>query len=176
MPLFMDLHKIPGITTNEAKNAHIADEFIQAAYGVKYLQFWVNIEAGTLFCLVEGPDKAAVESVHRQAHGHMACAVVEVDPSYCSLIMGNNIRIDSGLVHRESGIVDPGTRFILTVSFYGGMAADVARSREAIVNKFAKHAGRQIKLSGEDNQTAVFDSVEEAGQCAREIGRTFEES
>jgi AraC-like DNA-binding protein len=173
MPLFMDLHKMPNITMDEAKKAHIADEAIQSNFGVKYLQFWVNLEAGLLFCLVEGPDKSAVENVHRQSHGHVACAVVEVDPSYCSLIMGNNVRIDGGLVHRESGLMDPGTRFILTVSFYGKIAGDAMKARETIVNKFAKHSGRRIKLSGEDNQVGVFDFADEALQCAREIQAEF---
>jgi AraC-like DNA-binding protein len=169
MPLFMDLHKMPNVTMEEAKKAHVADEAIQSNYGVKYLQFWVNVEAGLLFCLVEGPDKAAVESVHRQSHGHVACAVVEVDPSYCSLIMGNNIRIDQGLVHRQSGLPDPGTRFIQTVSFYEKTPAESLTTRESIINKFGKYNGRRVKLSGEDSQVSVFDSADEALRCAREI-------
>lgn len=172
----MDLHKMPNITADQAKTAHIADELIQASYGVKYLQFWVNVEAGLLFCLVEGPDKAAVEDVHRKSHGHVACAVVEVDPSYCALIMGNNVRLDGGLVHRPSGLVDPGTRFILTASFYGNTAAESLNAREAIVNRFAKHNGRQIKLSGEDSQMSVFDSADEAFQCAKEIQSELSEN
>lgn len=169
MPLYMDLHKMPNITMDEAKKAHVADELLQGRYGVKYLQFWVNVEAGLLFCLVEGPDKTAVENVHRHSHGHVACAVVEVDPSYCSLIMGNNIRIDQGLVHRESGIMDPGTRFILTVSFYAKVADQSLKTRESIINKFAKYNGRRIKLSGEDSQVSVFDSADEALKCAKDI-------
>src|ERR1041385_6210961 len=152
MPLFMDLHKMPNITMDEARKAHVADELIQSNYGVKYLQFWVNVEAGLLFCLVEGPDKAAVENVHRASHGHVACAVVEVDPSYCSLIMGNNIRIDHGVVHRESGLVDPRARFILTVSFYEKIPGESIKTRESIFNKVAKHSGRRVKISGEDSQ------------------------
>src|SRR5689334_23490640 len=110
MPLYMDLHRIPRITIAEAKKAHVADELIQQKYGVKYLQFWCNEQAGTLFCLVEGPDKKTVEDVHQMAHGHVACAVVEVDPSFYSTIMGDNVRIDQGLVHRTSGEVDAGYR------------------------------------------------------------------
>ena len=170
MPLFMDLHKIPNVTIEDAKKAHVADEYIQRQYGVKYLQFWINEEAGNLFCLVEGPNKSTVEDVHRIAHGHVACAIVEIDPSYYSLVMGNNMRIEQGLVHQESsGLVDPGTRFILTVSFYGKAPGEAARAHEAIVNRLAKHDGRRIKLSGEDNQVSVFDSADEALQCAKEI-------
>jgi AraC-like DNA-binding protein len=168
----MDLHKFPRITIDEAKRAHVADEQIQRKYGVKYLQFWVNEEAGNLFCLVEGPDKITVETVHRLAHGHVACAVVEVDPSYYSLIMGSNTRIDQGLVRRESGSADSGDRFILAVSYYeetpaGGTIA--AKARESVLNKVSKHNGRQVKVTGEDGLVNVFDSAEQAFQCAKEI-------
>lgn len=177
MPLFMDLHKFPRITIDEAKRAHVADERIQLQYGVKYLQFWVNEEAGNLFCLVEGPDKATVETVHRLAHGHIACAVVEVDPSYYSLIMGHNTRIDQGLVHHESGIVDSGNRFILVVSFFekspaGGKVA--AKAREVALNRVSKHNGRQVKITGEDGLVSVFDSADQAFQCAKEIQKEFQ--
>ena len=176
MPLFMDLHKFPRITIDEAKRAHVADERIQQQYGVKYLQFWVNEEAGNLFCLVEGPDKETVETVHRLAHGHVACAVVEVDPTYYSLIMGNNIRIDQGLVHHESGMVDSGNRFILVVSFYESSPAGgkvTAKARESVLNKVSKHNGRQVKITGEDGLVNVFDSAEQAYLCAREIQKEF---
>ncbi|HZY78193.1 MAG TPA: nickel-binding protein [Cyclobacteriaceae bacterium] len=174
MPLFMDLHKFPHITIDEAKEAHVADERIQRQYGVKYLQFWVNEEAGNLFCLVEGPDKDTVESVHRMAHGHVACAVVEVDPSYYSLIMGNNIRIDQGLVHRESGVIDTGYRFIMVVSVYERTTARANYSvRELVFNKVAHHGGRAVKLTGDDSLISVFDSAGQAFECAKEIQSKF---
>lgn len=174
MPLFIDLHKIPHITIAEAKKAHVADEQIQRQYGVKYLQFWVNEEAGNLFCLVEGPDKSTVETVHKLAHGHVACAVVEVDPSYYSIIMGHNIRIDEGLVHNEEGRIDPGTRFILTVSFNAKPGTSTT-TRETILNNVAKHNGRRVKLTGDDILVNVFDSATAALQCARDTQKGFQQ-
>lgn len=178
MPLYMDLHKLPHITIAEAKKAHVADEQIQRQYGVRYLQFWVNEEAGNLFCLVEGPDKATVESVHRMAHGHVACAVVEVDPSYYSIIMGNtNMRIEEGLVLRGSGHVDPGTRFILTVSFHEKSASNTSPfvlTRERMLDSIAMHNGRRVRVSGDDYLVNVFDHASEALQCAKDIQTEFQ--
>ena len=54
MPLFMDFHKFDKITIEDVKTDHIADLSVQAKYGVKYHQFSVNREAGTVFCLMEG--------------------------------------------------------------------------------------------------------------------------
>src|SRR6266496_1580873 len=98
MPLYMDFHKFPFITIEEAKKAHTADEKIQNKYGVKFHQYWVNEKTGAVFCLVEGPDEKTVEMVHQTAHGHIACAMVEVERGYYELIMGENGPDQWGLV------------------------------------------------------------------------------
>jgi AraC-like DNA-binding protein len=170
----MDLHRIPKITIAEAKKAHVADEQIQQKYGVKYLQFWVNEQASSLFCLVEGPDKQTVETVHRLAHGHVACALVEVDPSYYSVVMGDNIRIDDGLVHNKSGDVDTGYRTILMASFRaGGKNSSGAEGQRSVVKARAllqststSHGGRSIQLAGDDRVAIAFDQAIQAWQCA----------
>jgi AraC-like DNA-binding protein len=184
----MDFHKFPNITLEEAKKAHLADEEIQLKYGVKYLQFWVNEGAGTIFCLVEGPDMRTCESVHQMAHGHIACAMVEVDPSYYSLIMGENIRVDQGLVHDEHGAVDLGYRSILAATVQSFPQKPQAkkskpasnpthfeylktpvRAREAVQREILKFKGRTLKLSGDDSLVCVFNSASQAVRCAREI-------
>jgi AraC-like DNA-binding protein len=177
MPLYMDLHKIPKITIAEAKKAHVADEQIQQKYGVKYLQFWCNEQSGTLFCLVEGPDKDTVESVHRMAHGHVACAVVEVDPSYYATIMGDNVRIDQGLVHNHSGEVDLGYRSIMVVAVKGKgkrtgddeQSKSIAKARLLVHGQVSKYGGRSLPLTGDDRLAAAFDSAAQAWQCAASI-------
>ncbi|HKI88702.1 MAG TPA: DUF4242 domain-containing protein, partial [Draconibacterium sp.] len=79
MPLYMDFHIIPDVTIEDVKSAHMADEEVQHKYGVKYHQFWVNEEAGTVFCLMEGPDKEACTATHQEAHGNVACKIEEVE-------------------------------------------------------------------------------------------------
>jgi len=177
MPLYMDLHRIPKITIAEAKKAHVADELIQQKYGVKYLQFWCNEQAGSLFCLVEGPDKETVETVHRLAHGHVACAVVEVDPSYYSVVMGDNIRLDGGLVHRKSGDVDAGYRSIMIVALRSASKKFVdheslrvpGKARALVQALAAKYEGRSVQLSGDDRMAFAFDQAIQAWQCALSI-------
>jgi AraC-like DNA-binding protein len=175
----MDFHKFPGITIEEAKKAHSADERIQRKYGVKYLQFWVNEEAGTVFCLVEGPDKLTCESVHQMAHGHIACAMVEVDPSYYALIMGENNCIDHGLVHHENGSVDLAYRSILAVTLQGRPDETNSKdyeylktplqARDLVLKSVLKFKGRVVKLTGDDSLVSVFDSAMQAAGCAKEI-------
>jgi len=64
MPLYMDLHRgLKGVTREEAEHAHHLDEQVQDKYGVKYHKFWLNEEAGTIFCLMEGPNIAAPDQI-----------------------------------------------------------------------------------------------------------------
>ena len=73
MPLFMDVHNIEGgISASDVAGAHKADLDTQGAYGVEYKRYWVDEEAGKIFCLVEAPDAEAANTVHREAHGLVA--------------------------------------------------------------------------------------------------------
>ncbi|MEP7317673.1 MAG: nickel-binding protein [Panacibacter sp.] len=112
-------HKFENVTIEAVKTAHIADIGVQDQYGVKYHQFWVNEDEGTVFCLVEGPDKKTCELVHQMAHGNVACALTEVETGLYEKMMGRNISVDHGHVQHADGTIDQGYRNILLVSVYG---------------------------------------------------------
>ena len=79
MPLFMDVHNIEGgVSASDAAAAHEADIAAQAAHGVNYLRYWLDEEAGKIFCLVEAPDAEAANTVHREAHGLVADEIYAV--------------------------------------------------------------------------------------------------
>jgi len=79
MPLFMDVHHMDGqIDENEVARAHDADLATQEQYGVKYQRYWVDPDAGAIFCLVEAPDAESAMTVHREAHGLVADEIYQV--------------------------------------------------------------------------------------------------
>ena len=79
MPLFMDVHDIEGgVGIDDVAKAHLADLQAQGAHDVRYLRYWVDEEAGRIFCLVEAPTAQAAESVHREAHGLVADHIYRV--------------------------------------------------------------------------------------------------
>ncbi len=80
MPLFMDVHEnLPdGAKAKDVADAHSADVKIQDQYGVKYMKYWVDDNAGKVFCLVEAPDADTAAKVHREAHGLVADHIYEV--------------------------------------------------------------------------------------------------
>jgi hypothetical protein len=79
VPLFMDVHNIEGgVSEADVAAAHQADLKEQGAHGVNYLRYWVDQEAGKVFCLVDAPDTEAANTVHRQAHGLVADEIYPV--------------------------------------------------------------------------------------------------
>ena len=79
MPLYMDMHNIDGgVAVSDVAQAHLADLETQDRYGVRYLRYWVDEGAGTIFCLVDAPDSGAAARVHREAHGLVADAIFPV--------------------------------------------------------------------------------------------------
>lgn len=79
MALFMDVHNIEGgVTASDVAGAHEADLATQDQHGVKYLRYWVDEQAGKIFCLVEAPDAESANTVHREAHGLVADEIYPV--------------------------------------------------------------------------------------------------
>jgi hypothetical protein len=79
MPVYLDVHDIPGVKVADVVGAHEADLKVQAKYGVNYQHYWVDEKEGKVFCLVSAPDKETATRVHREAHGLEAHTLYEVE-------------------------------------------------------------------------------------------------
>jgi Protein of unknown function (DUF4242) len=79
MSLFMDVHHMDGpVSLDDVAKAHAADLQTQGEHGVRYLRYWVDEQHGKIFCLVDAPDAAAANTVHREAHGLVADEIFPV--------------------------------------------------------------------------------------------------
>lgn len=79
MALFMDVHTIDGgVSASNVAEAHRKDLETQSRYGVSYLRYWVDENAGKIFCLVEADDAESANTVHREAHGLVADEIFPV--------------------------------------------------------------------------------------------------
>jgi hypothetical protein len=79
MPLFMDVHTIAtGVSEADVAGAHERDLAVQEQYGVNYLRYWVDEDAGKIFCLVEANSAEDASTVHREAHGLVADEIYPV--------------------------------------------------------------------------------------------------
>ena len=83
MPLYMDVHSIEGgVSAKDVAEAHMKDLQVQAGHGVTYKSYWVDEQAGKIFCLVEAPNAEAAHTVHREAHGLVADEIYEVSEGH----------------------------------------------------------------------------------------------
>lgn len=79
MPMFMDVHSVAGgVAAADVADAHRADLATQGEYGVNYLRYWIDEEAGKIFCLVDAPSAEAAATVHEKAHGLVADEIYPV--------------------------------------------------------------------------------------------------
>lgn len=78
LPIYMDVHNLPGVATKDVAEAHMKDLQEQEKHGVKYLRYWVSESEGKVFCLVDAPNAEAANTVHREAHGLVADEIFEV--------------------------------------------------------------------------------------------------
>lgn len=79
MPLYMDVHTIEGgVAAPDVAGAHMKDLETQDRYGVRYVRYWVDEEAGKIFCLVDAPSADDASAVHREAHGLVADEIFQV--------------------------------------------------------------------------------------------------
>ncbi|HEX6221025.1 MAG TPA: DUF4242 domain-containing protein [Acidimicrobiia bacterium] len=79
MPLFMDVHTIDGgVSAADVAGAHEMDLATQDKFGVSYLRYWVDEDAGKIFCLVEADSAEDANTVHRKAHGLVADEIYPV--------------------------------------------------------------------------------------------------
>jgi hypothetical protein len=78
--LFLDVHHLgKGKVTAEAvADAHKKDLAVQDKYKVKYINYWVDPDSGTVMCLSEAPNAAAAIKTHKEAHGLVPDSINEV--------------------------------------------------------------------------------------------------
>ena len=176
MPLFMDLHKASDYdvkpTVEEIKRNHIADLEVQSKFGVKFLQYWINEEAGLVFCLMEAPDKEACAAVHREAHGDMPCNVIELQGGDYMSFMGDEYKANEfDIVEKANGALDAGYRIILVADFIS-LAVD-GLLRENIEHMIRKSGGRLVNRPGH-RILAAFTTGTPAIDCAAEIIQTVQ--
>lgn len=184
MPLYMDIHLLgEGFTLEDARKAHLRDLAVQEKYGVKYHQYWVNEKAGTAYCLMEGPDKESCAATHREAVGFAACQIIEVEGGLYDLFIGENQKLDHGLVRHEDGEIDTGYRYILTLDIIAKTRSTTTidfeqlklpkKPKSIALKVISEFDGKEVRTGGFDCIVAVFKNPENAIKCVHKIQQEF---
>ena len=88
MPLYMDVHLVPGVKAKNVAEAHRQDLLHQEEYGCKCMTYWIDERRESIFCLIEAPDKDAVEEMHGKAHGLIPNKIIEVSTKVVESFLG----------------------------------------------------------------------------------------
>src|SRR5438270_5956456 len=183
MPIFMDRHDMRGMTAEDVAAAHHKDLNIQDRYGVKYMTYWFDRDRGTNFCLIEAPDAATAERVHRESHGQIATDIIAVDLALIEAFLG---RIgDPKMTPDTVAAIDSGLRAVMFTDIVGSTemtarlgdaaALELVRVHDALVRRaLRRFDGREVKHTG-DGVMASFADVVKAVRAGAEIQRAISE-
>ncbi|MGN6495440.1 MAG: DUF4242 domain-containing protein [Agriterribacter sp.] len=75
---FLDIHTIGKVSAKAVEEAHQKDLKVQHRHGVHFLNYWVNEEAGLVFCLSKANSADSVIATHREAHGLLPDNILKV--------------------------------------------------------------------------------------------------
>jgi AraC-like DNA-binding protein len=131
---------------------------------VRYLQIFLNQPQGYLFCLVEGPDKESCAKVHEEAHGNIACNILEITESDFSALLGTKQKDALDFTRNHDGTLDTGNRAIVAVNLLGVSGSSLAS--KAMVNDIVRNHRGKKGDSLEKDVVAVFHSCSDAIDAA----------
>lgn len=183
MPLYMDIHRSLDATVDDVQMAHLSDLEAQEKYGVQYLKYWFNRQAGTICCLVEAPDPDAARAVHLEAHGLVADKIVEVQDDVVEAFLGGSVDGGLGRMVTREGDPDGGFRTVVFTDLEGSTdmvqrlgdegAMKVMRAHDALTRReIEARRGKVVKHTG-DGFMAAFHDASSAINTAIALQRAF---
>lgn len=181
MPIFMDIHEVPGAEALDLAEAHRKDILIQDEYRCKCMTYWLDETRGNAFCLIEAPERSVVEEMHRKSHGFIPHKIIEVQNEVIESFLGRihdpekTELSDTGLkVFSESAfrilLIIEMTDFVLLVDKLGMQKAKDLQKKIIILIKkeLSAHGGREAEHTG----TGIIVSFSQAAKaigCAMNI-------
>lgn len=185
MPLYMDRHYSEEITAATIADAHEKDLQIQAKHGIKFMTYWFDEARCTAFCLIDAPNKEAIQAAHDEAHGMVPHEIIDVDESVVSAFLGRLSDPVPSKTNENPSIIGTAFRAIMFTDLvestkmnteYGdSKALHLLHINNALTrNALRKHKGSEVKHTG-DGIMASFTSVSNAIDCAINIQHSFSE-
>ncbi len=174
----MDRHDVSGeVTAEHVAQLHQEDLKIQHLFDCKGLTYWFDDKRKTAFCLVQAPNREAIEQMHNKAHGEIPHRIIEVDDAIVESFLGR-IEDPQKSQNTELNIInDPAFRTIMVIGIKclslkeaGSNQLDLIMNNcnKSMVNALSKFKGNIVKQKS-DYMLTSFDSVTNAVLCALEI-------
>jgi hypothetical protein len=103
--LFLDVHDLgPGkVTAAAVADAHKKDLATQGEFDVSFIKYWVDEQAGKVYCLAESASQSNLFKTHQKAHGLVPDYIFEVTDGPEAKLNGKQMFLD--IHHLEPGSV-----------------------------------------------------------------------
>ena len=173
----MDRHDIPKeITAEHVALMHQEDLKIQHLYGCKGMTYWCDEQRRTAFCLIEAPNKKALQDMHNHAHGDFPHSIIEVNESIVESFLGR-IEDPEKSQNTELNIInDPAFRVIMLIETNHYLDRVEGNQYSIFTQKFHNSVSKRFKkfngsIVKKDNNSYLvsFKSVTDAVLCAQKI-------
>ncbi len=181
MPLYMDRHDIPeGVTSEHVAQMHQEDLKVQHLYGCKGMTYWCDEQRRTAFCLIEAPNKKALQDMHNHAHGEYPHSIIEVNETIVESFLGR-IEDPEKSQNTELNIInDPAFRVLMVIetsNYLDRLEANqytifTQKFHNSVSKRLNKFNGRIIKKDN-NNYLVSFKTVTDAVLCAQKIQFQF---
>lgn len=185
----MDLHIVPGVTAKEVAEAHILDVKIQHQYCCKAMTYWIDEDKGSVFCLIEAPDKDSVRAMHEKAHGLIPHEIIEVSTNVVKNFLGRIQDPEGAVENPETHLKvfnDPAFRVLLVTKTTNTRLLQhelgKERAQELLLlygtivrEQCRKYDGHEVYLK-EDGFVISFVSAVQAMECALTIQKILQGS
>lgn len=181
MPIYMDLHIVPGVTPREVAEAHIEDVKIQDSLCCRAMTYWIDEVKGKVFCLIEAPNKEAVRELHEKSHGLVPHEIIEVSGNVVEAFLGRindpetftepepNLKVFSETAFRIILVTKATDARLLQQSLGKEKTHELLLLYKTIIHEQIKnYEGREVDLK-EGGFVISFVSVTKAMECALAI-------
>jgi AraC-like DNA-binding protein len=185
MPIYMDVHIVPGVKAKDVAEAHRMDMLLQSEHECKCMTYWIDEERENVFCLIEAPAKEAVSEMHNRAHGLVPNKIIEVDTALVQSFLGRIYDPEKAEITADGLKIfsDPSFRILLVTKTtdpvllryqLGNETANelLARTNDNIRDQLAAFDGREVEHGG-SGFIISFTSACKAVACALAIRRAM---
>ena len=180
----MDRHDLTeDINADHVAKIHQEDLKVEHQFGCKGLTYWFDDKRKTAFCLIDAPNKKALQDMHDHAHGAIPTNIIEVDPNLVESFLGRIEDPDKAKNTELNFVNDPPYRILMVTGitnnamFKSKSVADkeyLQEFNDSIIKQTVHFNGMLVKRK--TNCLFVsFKSISDAILCAIEIQNQFKE-
>lgn len=181
MPIYMDVHIVPGVRAKDVAEAHLQDLRHQEEYGCKCMTYWIDEKRESIFCLIEAPEKESVKEMHSKTHGLVPNKIIEVSSSVVESFLGRIYDPEEAKVTADGLKVfsDPSFRILLVTKMNDPVLLQhqlgedktnelIGRHQDIVRKNLPQYEGSEVEHKG-PGFIISFTSAAKAVSCAQAI-------